>query len=133
MAILKFPTMEDQFHYQKRYQYYRLLKDYENDEIDWAEFVDRFDAIYKERYKILYSMKRDSEEFKSLSLNFTSRSAKFGRLIYRIWAVIYEPDMPEGVWDEFNLTEKEIEEQGDIYIRESLKRISKEMEAYLDS
>ena len=132
MAILKYPfNLDDHFHYQKRYRYYQLLKDYENEEINWGEFVGRFNAIYKETNKIIYSTDRHSEEFKSL--NFTSKSKKFERLIHRIWCDIYEPDMPDGIWNEFNLTEEEIEEQGDIYIRESLKRISKEMEAYLDS
>ena len=46
---------------------------------------------------------------------------------------IYEPDDLDESWDQLNLEDDEIEERGEIDFRESLKRMSEEMEAYLDS
>ena len=46
---------------------------------------------------------------------------------------IYEPETLDKRWSNLNLDDEEIDRRREIYVRKSLKKISDEMETYLES
>lgn len=124
--------MERQAHYNQRHKYYALLKDFENKKISLFELEIEFKKLFNETTELIHSRLEDPENFVS-----TPKSKDFLNLILQIW---YEFEDPEMVYDmlqrlhpNLNSDSEELEILRENDLREQFKRISHEMEAFLDS
>lgn len=133
-------VFDDQAHYNERYKYYTLLKEYETKKIDFWEFCGEFMEIYEKTEKLITSLLRNRE--KSETFFVTSKSSGFRYLITQIWWEVCEPEFREWTLEKEYLSEnlnsdwdpdsEEANRLRENYIQKCFKMISMEMEIFLD-